>query len=75
MLVNWLKLASPEAPDDGASDQTRISITHVNKSLWWASATTMECCVCLCGFEADDRGGEGVVLQAFFPQRLLEQVV
>lgn len=46
----------PDGCPDSASERI-ISITHV-KSLchgsgsgWWA---TMECCVCLCGFEADE---------------------
>ncbi|KAE8023542.1 hypothetical protein FH972_009223 [Carpinus fangiana] len=61
-------------PDVDGASETRISITHVNKSLWWASATTMECCVCLCGFEADEEVRE-LSCKHFFPRRLLEQVV
>lgn len=50
----------PNIEEDSGSER-RISITHIVKSLchyssgWWA---TMECCVCLCGFEADEEVSE-----------------
>ncbi|XP_059448497.1 probable E3 ubiquitin-protein ligase XERICO [Corylus avellana] len=55
-VVGALHASGRSAPDDTSASQRRISITHVNKSLWWT--TTMECCVCLCGFEADEEVSE-----------------